>query len=292
MGNAIRHLKSAIIKIDPAVPEHVAKESLLETIDAYIRERVTAADEFIAASAAEKISDGDVVLTYANSSIVRKTLIRAYTDVKNPKKFSVIVVDSSPLFEGKRLASALLNVGIPVTYYLMTGVSHAAKDATKCFLGAHAMLGNGRLYARIGTAVVAMHAHEHDVPVIVCCESYKFTDRVQLDSFVGNEIAPAEELLGPELSGVPEFQPVPEKEVSGGNQKGGKGGKPPPKEEEDVSGRQGMLKKWTDTPNLQLLNLMYDVTPTDYIKMVVTEHGSLPPSSVPVVHRISTDKDQ
>jgi len=49
------------------------------------------------------------------------------------------------------------------------------------------------------------------------------------------------------------------------------------------------LSKWQETPNLQLLNLMYDLTPAEYINMVITEYGSLPPSSVPVVHRLSTD---
>jgi translation initiation factor eIF-2B subunit delta len=44
-------------------------------------------------------------------------------------------------------------------------------------------------------------------------------------------------------------------------------------------------------PNLQLLNILYDVTPAEYVNMVITEYGSLPPSSVPVVHRISTERD-
>ena len=34
---------------------------------------------------------------------------------------------------------------------------------------------------------------------------------------------------------------------------------------------------------------MYDVTPAEYVDMVVTEMGSLPPSAVPIVHRMSTN---
>ena len=37
---------------------------------------------------------------------------------------------------------------------------------------------------------------------------------------------------------------------------------------------------------LQVLNLTYDVTPPDYIAMVVTELGMLPCTSVPVVLRV------
>jgi len=35
--------------------------------------------------------------------------------------------------------------------------------------------------------MVAMMAKDINIPVIVCCDTYKFTDRVQLDSFVWNE---------------------------------------------------------------------------------------------------------
>ena len=38
-------------------------------------------------------------------------------------------------------------------------------------------------------------------------------------------------------------------------------------------------------PRLRLLNLAYDVTPAEYVTMIVTEVGMLPPTSVPVVLR-------
>ena len=88
----------------------------------------------------------------------------------------------------------------------------------------------------------------------MCCESIKCTDRVSRDSVVLNEVAPSEELVIP---------------------KAGEGG----------------LDGWADVAGLQLLNIMYDVTPAQYVDMVITEYGSLPPSSVPVVHRISTERD-
>jgi translation initiation factor eIF-2B subunit delta len=249
MGNAIRWLKLEISKVDPDTPEAKAKAELCEGIDIFIRERITVADQVIASSAAKKIHDGDVILTFAKSSIVQQTLVEAH---KRGTKFRVIVIDSRPLFEGKNLARALAELGLEVQYSLTHAISHAIKDATKVFLGAHAMMSNGCLYSRVGTAIVAMMASETEVPVIVCCESIKFTDKVALDSIVTNEVAPPDEL-------IPSTTP------------------PSP------------ISKWQDAANLQLLNIMYDVTPAEYIKMVITEYGSLPPSSVPVVHRISTN---
>lgn len=247
MGNAIRWLKLEISKVDIDLPEAEAKRNICESIDIFIRERVTYADQVIAQNTAEKIRDGDVILTYAKSSIVQKTLVKAHRD---GKKFRVIVVDSRPLHEGKHLAAALVELGMDVKYCLMNGLAHNIQDATKVLLGAHAMMSNGRLFSRIGTALVAMEANEADKPVLVLCETIKFTERVALDSIVHNEIAPADELVVP----------------------------------------GGSLEKWKDVKKLQLCNPMYDVTPAEYLQLIVTESGNVPPTSVPVLHRLGNER--
>lgn len=251
MGNAIRDLKDAIVKIDPETSEKEAKQELYDMIDIFVREKITAADALIMRAASDKIIDGDVILTYAKSSIIERTLLEAH---RLGKRFRVIVVDSKPLYEGKRLAQTLAVVGIPVEYYLVAGIAHAIGDASKVLVGAHAMMGDGRLYSRIGTAVVAMLAKDHNVPLIVCCESYKFTEKVYVDSFGGNELAPPEELL------------------------------------ENLEEREAWRQSMEKRPLLQMLNLMYDLTPAEYVNMIVTEHGNLPPSSVPAVLRMLEGK--
>ncbi|KAF7593328.1 hypothetical protein BBP40_011708 [Aspergillus hancockii] len=293
-GNAIRALKLEIASIDPSVPEASAKTTLSDFIDSFIREKITVADQVIATSAAQKIQDGDVVVTYAGSSIVKQTLLTAY---KQGKKFRVSIIDSRPLFEGKNMARTLANAGLEVQYSLVNGISHAIKDATKVFLGAHAMTSNGRLYSRVGTALVAMSAKERaggvEVPVIVCCETVKFTDRVALDSIVVNEIADADELVPhhsvQQVTGLPD--PTATAAAQADTKKGGNKAttNAAPVEPTPVADGASPLTNWKDTPNLQLLNIMYDVTPAEYVDMVVTEMGSLPPSAVPIVHRMSTN---
>jgi translation initiation factor eIF-2B subunit delta len=250
---------------------------LLEEIDIFIRERVTAADRLIRDLAYTKIQAGDVILTYAASSIVEQTILHAH---QSGIPFTVIVVDSKPLFEGKQLARKLANAGITVRYYLITGASHAAKDATKVFLGAHAMMSNGRLYSRVGTALVSMLAHSQSLPVIVLCQSVKFTEKVALDSIVGNEVAPAEELLSE--AERRELLPLKSRLPASKNDE--------KSTHEGASSDTADVLKWIeDAKNLHHLQVLYDVTPAQYINMVITEYGSLPPSSVPVVHRLSTN---
>lgn len=253
MRNAIRWLKLEISTISIDLPEDQAKTLLLEKIDNYLREKITVADTAIADTAADKIEDGDVIAVYAKSAVVQLVLAEAY---RRGTRFRVIVIDSRPLFEGVKMAKALAEIGIECTYTLIHALSYVVRTATKVFLGAHSMLSNGRLYSRVGTAALAMYAKEFEVPVIVCCESIKFTDRVGLDSIVNNELAEADLLINTSVN--PELPIV------------------------------GKLKDWKEVRGLKLLNVLYDVTPAENITLVITEYGSLPPSSVPVVHRIST----
>jgi translation initiation factor eIF-2B subunit delta len=264
MGNAIRWLKKLIVEIDPSYPEQEAKDYLCSSIDKFIEERITVTDQAIGDSACKQIKNGSVVLTYGKSAIVEKTILTAH---KNGTSFRVLVTDSRPLFEGKVLATSLMNAGLSVTYYPFSGITRAMTEATIVLLGAHSMLSNGRLQSRIGTASVAMAAHKVDVPVIVLCESVKFSGKVALDSIVSNELAPAEELILPARS-------------TGATTSTAQ------KEDDSTKQQSRSLSDWRDIPNLRILNLMYDVTPAEYITMVICEYGSLPSTSVPVVHRL------
>lgn len=269
-GNAIRWLKLLINNVDIETPEEKAKSDLCESIDVFIRERIQIADQLISTTTSSKIKDGDTILTFAKSHVITQSFLQAHA---SGTKFKVIIIDSRPLFEGKTLARVLIAAGLEdVTYSLTHATAHLMKGVTKVFLGAHAMFSNGRLYSRIGTAVIAMNARNAAVPVIVCCESIKFTDRVALDSIIMNEILPADNLL-----------------LHGGSGRWNAHGK---ENEQEAAGEEGQgpeaLAGWKDQPHLQLLDLMYDVTPAEYIDMVITEYGCLPPSSVMSIHTLST----
>ncbi|CAN6659066.1 hypothetical protein TRVA0_031S00738 [Trichomonascus vanleenenianus] len=239
MGNSIRWLKQEISKVSIDISEAQAKQELIEQIENFIRERIDVADQVIVASASATVEDGAVVLTYGHSLVVRKSLIRAH---ERGKKFKVVVVDSRPLYEGKRMAKALVEAGIPCTYVMLTALTYIIKDVTSVMLGAHGMFSNGLLYSRVGTSMIATSAKSRNIPVLVLCESIKFTDRVQLDSVTYNELA------------NPKTTPNDGTSAS----------------------KEGAI----DT-----LNILYDLSPSGTIKKVITELGSLPASSVPVVLR-------
>lgn len=179
-------------RINVGQSECLAKDQLLSDIDSFIQERIEFADEVIATHGVSKINDGDVILTYATSHVVELLLARAAAE---GKRFRLIIVDSRPKLEGKELLRRLLQRGVNCTYIMINALSYVMRDVSKVFLGAAALLSNGAVISRVGSAVVAMMAKCHNVPVLVCCETYKFHERVQLDSIGFNELGDPDELI-------------------------------------------------------------------------------------------------
>uniref|UniRef100_A0A061SEY4 Translation initiation factor eIF2B subunit delta n=1 Tax=Tetraselmis sp. GSL018 TaxID=582737 RepID=A0A061SEY4_9CHLO len=186
-------------------------------------------------------------MTYAYNHVVLSAFLKAHAQ---GKRFKVVVVDAGPQYEGRTFAKKLLAAGLGCWLIHINAISFMISQVTKVFLGASAILSNGVVISRAGTAAVALIASSRNIPVIVCCETYKFNERVQLDSITSNEL---------------------------GNPEG------------IACSWDGSLKPhmggWQEQGNMHLLNLVYDVTPADFVTMIVTEVGMVPPSSVPVILR-------
>lgn len=185
MGNAIRFIKSRIAKLPLSLSESEAKAALCADINSFINEKITLADRVIVKHAVSKVKDGDVLLTYGSSCVVEMILLHAH---ELGKQFRVVIVDSRPKFEGQTLLRRLVAKGLSCTYTHINAVSYVMHEVTKVLLGAASVLSNGTVYSRVGTASVAMVAHAFRIPVLICCEAYKFHERVQLDSICSNEL--------------------------------------------------------------------------------------------------------
>lgn len=317
MGNAIRWLKQEISHISIDTPEQEAKAILCDQITNFINEKIDLSDHLIIESASQHITNGCTVLTFAHSEVLLKLF--QHCILQQNKLFNLVIVDSRPLFEGKKLLKKLVETPtaepasdsdsevllirrsappppitkdkLKINYVLINLLSSTIlEDVDIAFLGAHGMLSNGHLYSRVGTAMIAMMCHRRSIPVLTCCESIKFSDKVQLDSVTTNELSDPEDLvLNIKSKQVPakkslaleqflKLQEETEKKQSAPRKNNGGDKKEAVVPEEP-------LKNWKKIPSLNILNIMYDLTPPTYINKVVTELGSLPPSSVPVILR-------
>ncbi|KAJ2485016.1 hypothetical protein EV174_002002 [Coemansia sp. RSA 2320] len=321
MGNAIRWLKGEILKISTDMSDGEAKSKLVAMIADYVKERITAAGDVIAESGAEKIQDGDVILTFATSSTVQRLLIAARA---MGRRFRVIVIDSRPHNDGLKLVRSLVAAGfsdfdasaaavgspasksVPadqlahgkgrgrnglyggVTYAPITALSFLMREASKVFLGAESFFANGAMLSRAGTAMVALSARTFHVPVIVACETYKFSEKIQLDAVVSNELGVPDALMY--KTGVPDAEP--ERITAAAAGKKGKGTKPGASAViSDEAKALAALNKhcplsdWRSTHNLRLMNLTQDITPPEFVSVIITEVGMIPTTSIPVVLR-------
>jgi translation initiation factor eIF-2B subunit delta len=81
---------------------------ILSRIDHFVRDRITYATRVIAHNLATgKIRNGDVILTFARSSVVQQAILEAW---ERGKKFSVIIVDARPLCEGELACKSFLTM--------------------------------------------------------------------------------------------------------------------------------------------------------------------------------------
>ncbi|XP_025261489.1 translation initiation factor eIF-2B subunit delta isoform X1 [Theropithecus gelada] len=248
MHNAIKFLNKEITSVGSSKREEEAKSELQAAIDRYVKEKIVLAAQAISRFAYQKISNGDVILVYGCSSLVSRILQEAWTE---GRQFRVVVVDSRPRLEGRHTLHSLVRAGVPASYLLIPAASYVLPEVSKVLLGAHALLANGSVMSRVGTAQLALVARAHNVPVLVCCETYKFCERVQTDAFVSNELDDPDDL-------------------------------------QCKRGEHVALANWQNHASLRLLNLVYDVTPPELVDLVITELGMIPCSSVPVVLRVKS----
>ncbi|XP_033032109.1 translation initiation factor eIF-2B subunit delta isoform X1 [Trachypithecus francoisi] len=248
MHNAIKFLNKEITSVGSSKREEEAKSELQAAIDRYVQEKIVLAAQAISRFAYQKISNGDVILVYGCSSLVSRILQEAWTE---GRRFRVVVVDSRPWLEGRHTLHSLVHAGVPASYLLIPAASYVLPEVSKVLLGAHALLANGSVMSRVGTAQLALVARAHNVPVLVCCETYKFCERVQTDAFVSNELDDPDDL-------------------------------------QCKRGEHVALANWQNHASLRLLNLVYDVTPPELVDLVITELGMIPCSSVPVVLRVKS----
>lgn len=250
------------------------------------------------ASVEEHMKDGDVILIYGHSDVIYEGLLAAKD---NGKVIKIVVIDSKPTLDGKRMAHALTAHGFDVDYALITSLQYVMPNVTKVFLGASAIFFNGAMYSRSGTTLVALTAKRCNKPTLVCAEPFKFIDRIYLDGISHNELGkPANILLSPE-------QQHSQREVLFSSlQNGIKYGNPYVKDEEkykklsqiqtesddiqlsraDHLASQIAINESAVTPEkyaankqLKLLHVCYDITPPTCISAIITSGTIIPPSS-------------
>ncbi|MGA9099048.1 MAG: ribose 1,5-bisphosphate isomerase [Methanotrichaceae archaeon] len=168
-----------------------ARRAVISNADRFI-ESSERAVERIGEIGSRRIKDGDTVLTHCNSMAALSVIGTAH---KAGKKIKVIATESRPRYQGILTIGILDKLGIETELIIDSAVRSVMNEVDLVVVGADVVTANGTLVNKIGTAQIALCAHEARTSFMVAAETYKFSPMTILGELVPIEERSAEEIL-------------------------------------------------------------------------------------------------
>jgi len=143
-------------------------------------------------NSSQLIQEKSTIITHSYSSTVKEAI-----KLLKRKDVKVIVTESRPLYEGRKLATELLSFEIPFTLIIDSAIGYFTSEADVALVGADSILSDGSIVNKTGTYLLALAAKESNIPFYVVCEIYKFDIKnylgvnVELEEKEGTEIVEA-----------------------------------------------------------------------------------------------------
>ncbi len=191
----------------PSACQEQISQALLDEAHAIFREDIDA-NRAIGDHGAALLKSGDRVLTHCNAGALATAgygtalgIIRSA--ISMGKSISVVADETRPFLQGARLTAwEMLQEGIPITLIAdgMAGHLMATGHIDAVVVGADRVARNGDVANKIGTYMVAVLAHRHNIPFYVACPRSTIDISIAHGSMIEIEERGPEELLG--FSGV------------------------------------------------------------------------------------------
>jgi methylthioribose-1-phosphate isomerase len=158
---------------------------------------------------AELLPDGARVLTHCNAGALATagwgTALGVFRSaIKAGKKISVIADETRPFLQGARLTAwEMVQEKIPVTLVTdnMAGFMMSRGEVDAVVVGTDRVASNGDVVNKIGTYMVAVLAHRHNIPFYVACP----LSTIDIDITSGADI-PIEERSVDEVKGFRDYR--------------------------------------------------------------------------------------
>jgi len=155
--------------------------------------------------------DTDSVFTYSYSGTVADVIRQIGYDY-------VVVTESRPMMEGKRLAKELGSEGFKVILMVDGAAGMYVKAADICLIGADSVQHNGSAINKVGSKLLAYAARDQGVPFYVICDTSKFNvlnylgQNIELEAKTPDEVS--EPLENVEIKN-PYFEIIPPELITG-----------------------------------------------------------------------------
>ncbi|ELY90375.1 translation initiation factor IF-2B subunit delta [Natrialba hulunbeirensis JCM 10989] len=213
---------------------------------------------------ANRLRDGDVVLTHCHSTDALACIEAA---LESGKRIEAIVKETRPRKQGHITARQLRELGVPVTLIVDNAARRYLDEADHVLVGADSIAADGSVINKIGTSGLAVNARERGVPVMVAAQTIKLHPDTMTGHTVAIEMRDEQEVLS--LQERAEIESPSEESESRSTAVDGN-------DDEDSSRSES---------DLTVENPAFDVTPPRYIDAIVTERGQFPPESIVTLMR-------
>ena len=147
-------------------------KNLIGLVAKEISERSKNAAEDAARNSLAIMPESGHVFTHSYSSAVLRAM---ELSKKAGRPLQVYATESYPGMEGKKLAKALVNFGVPTKLVADSAIGSIMSDVDLVLVGADSVLEDGSLLHKIGTKSIAAEANERGIPVYSVCGSLKFS---------------------------------------------------------------------------------------------------------------------
>ncbi|MDI6899343.1 MAG: ribose 1,5-bisphosphate isomerase [Methanolinea sp.] len=235
LPNAVHSVMATLRRDYPSVGS--ARGEFQRACDTFITGSLLAVKK-IGEIGARHIRDGDVIMTHCNSEAALACMLEAW---RIGRDFSVFATEVRPRNQGLLTIRTLEEAGIPTNFIVDSAARYFMNEVDLVIVGADAISVNGAVVNKIGTAQIALAAHEARTRVMVAAETYKFAPRTILGEFIRIEERDPSEVLPPDIAG--QFRHV------------------------------------------RVRNPAFDVTPAEYVDLIVTEAGAIPPQMAYIIIR-------
>jgi ribose 1,5-bisphosphate isomerase len=142
------------------------------TVDATrrFRDQLDRAQDDLGAIGANRLRDGDTIMTHCHSTDALACVEAALDDGKD---IDAVVKETRPRKQGHITATQLREWGVPVTMVVDNAARRYLDDVDHVLVGADSIAADGSVINKIGTSMLAVSARERGVPVMVAAQTLK-----------------------------------------------------------------------------------------------------------------------
>ncbi len=167
------------------------RASIVATVEEF-RQDLDQAQDNLGQIGANRLRDGDTIMTHCHSTDALSCVRKALDDAK---EVSAIVKETRPRRQGHITARQLRNWGVPVTLIVDNAARRYLDDTDHVLVGADSIAADGSVINKIGTSGLAVNARERGVPVMVAAQTLKLHPGTMTGHTVEIEMRDEREIL-------------------------------------------------------------------------------------------------